>query len=107
MAESFVPKTFKNHNQTVIEISGDADLTGYTPNSVVFQQDGQPAVNWTWTDFHIPQGQPTRATLKVTPSAKVDEKLEPVSGTLTITLSGGGKEEDSLTVGPEDVTVTP
>jgi hypothetical protein len=33
--------------------------------------------------------------LKSTASAHFGEKLDPASGTLTITLSSGGKEEDS------------
>jgi hypothetical protein len=97
MAETFDPPNYTNGSKTPITIHGDADLSPYTlVKSVVFDQDGQPTpIPWDHADYHVDQGNHTRATLKSTASAHFGEKLDPASGTLTITLSSGGEEEDS------------
>jgi hypothetical protein len=83
--------------KTPITIHGDADLSPYTlVKSVEFDQDGQATpISWDHSDFHVDQGIHTRATLKSTASAHFGDKFDPASGTLTITLSSGGKGEDS------------
>jgi hypothetical protein len=105
MAESFEPRAFTGRQPTVITISGDTVLSGYSLISVEFLQEGQPApIAWSYSDFQVNQGQPTRAMLKSTPSAHFGDEEDTVSGTLTITLSGGG-QEDILRVS-EQVTVS-
>jgi len=106
MAESFTPTNFTNGEHKEITISGDVDLSPYTVTSVMFQQDGQLAsVSWNFWDYHV-QPDPTMAKVKVTPTAQVRPTIDPVSGTLTITLSSGGGEEDTLPVS-QPVTVSP
>jgi hypothetical protein len=105
MAESFTPNNFTNGQQKEITIRGDIDLSSYTVTSVTFQQDGQPPIPWNYSDYHV-QPDHTMAKVKVTASAQFSPILDPVSGTLTITLTGGGGEEDTLPVSGS-VTVSP
>jgi hypothetical protein len=108
MAEHFDPKSFTNHVNKTITIHGDLDLSSYSLNSVVFDQDGQSTpISWSSSDFHVDMGNKKNATLKSTPSAHFGDKFDPASGTLTITLSGGGKDKDSDLPISELVTVDP
>jgi hypothetical protein len=105
MAESFEPTIFPARQPTVITISGDIDLTGYSLVSVEFLPQGQTTpIPWGFSEFQVNQGQPTRATLKSIPSAHFGVQGDPVSGTLTITLSGGSPRDllrisEKVTVG--------
>jgi hypothetical protein len=104
MPESFTPHRFQNGQHKEVTITGDVDLTPYHPDLVQFQQDGQPSsASWSYSGYHVQQN-PTVAKMKVKASAVFGSKLDPATGALTITLTGGGKDVD-LPVGPEKVTV--
>ena len=96
MAETLDPPNYKNGSKATITIHGDDDLRPYTlVKSVVFDQDELATpLPWDHSDYHVDPGNHKQATLKSTASARFGEKLDPASGTLTVTLSSGGEDVD-------------